>query len=533
VIVRRHSRWLVGLLPALLVLAASAMAFYKIAVLGYNLDPIAASESYYVETVMEFDGHGTAVEVSLALPQTLGSQTVSDEAFGSGDMRFNVTSADGNRFGHWISDAVNGSRRVQYTATVVTRNVKYDIDSTLSMTQEIPGAVAAQLLPDSAIQSDAPDIVALADSLRLSPDSTLLFNVRTIYDYVTDGLKYVQYSGTTDALTAYHLGEASCGGKSRLMTALARQVGLPARLVGGKILSSGQSKATHIWVEMYISGYWVPFCPTNHYFAEIPSDYMILYYGEQPVISHTKDINFRFFFNLKKRLASLDKSLEKLQLNPLDILNIWSTFKRVAISLELLKIIIMLPIGVLAVVLFRNLIGIETFGTFMPALIAIGFRDTGLGYGLLLFSVIIAFGALVRVLLSRLQLLHTPRLAIILSLLVLFMLAMTALGVELGMLDLARVALFPMVILTLTVERFSIITEESGLAKALKLSALTLLVASCAYFLMSWRLLQSVVITFPEAILLVVAIYIYVGRYSGFRLMEWLRFRQVLVRSAS
>ena len=152
---------------------------------------------------------------------------------------------------------------------------------------------------------------------------------------------------------------------------------------------------------------------------------------------------------------------------------------------------------------------------------------------MLLFSVIIAFGALVRGVLSRLQLLHTPRLAIILSLLVLFMLAMTALGVELGMLDLARVALFPMVILTLTVERFSIIAEESGLVKALKLSALTLLVASCAYFLMSWRLLQSVVITFPEAILLVVAIYIYVGRYSGFRLMEWLRFRQILVRSAS
>ena len=509
------------------------MAFYKIAVLGYNLEPIAASESYYVETVKEFDGHGTAVEVTLALPQTLSSQTVSDEAFGSGDMSFNVTTENGNRFGHWASSTVNGSRRLQYTATVVTRNVKYSVDSTLATVQDVPGIVAAQLLPDSAIQSDSPDIVALVERLHLSPDSTMLFNVKTIYKYATDTLRYVQYSGTTDALTAYRLGEASCGGKSRLMTALARQVGIPARLVGGKILNSGQSKATHIWVEMYISGYWVPFCPTNHYFAEIPSDYMILYYGEQPVINHTRDINFRFFFNLKKRLASLDQGLQKLQQNPLDILNIWSTFKRVSISLELLKIIIMVPIGVLAVVLFRNLIGIETFGTFMPALIAIGFRDTGLAYGLLLFSLIIAFGTLVRALLSRIQLLHTPRLAIILSLVVLFMLALTAIGVEIGMLDLARVALFPMVIMTLTVERFSLITEESGLVKALKMSLLTMLVASCAFLLMSWRQLQMVVITFPEVILLVVAIYIYVGRYSGFRLMEWFRFRQIMTRSTS
>jgi len=516
--------------PAFLVIAASALAFYKIAFLGYNLEAVARSESYYLETVMEFDGHGTPVEVAMALPQTLSNQTVSDEAFGSDDMRFSVTTEGGNRWGRWSSNGVTGARRLNYTATVITRNLKFSIDSTLPTTQEIPGSVAAQLLPDSAIQSDSPDIKILADSLGLSQDSTMLFNAKAIYEYVTYGLTYVQYSGTTDALTAYHLGEASCGGKSRLMVALARHMGIPARLVGGKILSSGQSKATHLWVEMYIGGYWVPFCPTNKHFAEIPSDYMILYYGEQPIMSHTADINFKYYFNLKKRLVSSAQGLQSLKQNPVDILNIWTTFKRVAISLELLTIIIMLPVGVLAVVIFRNIIGIETFGTFMPALIAIGFRDTGLGNGMLLFAAIIFFGALVRTMLSRLQLLHTPRLAVILSAVVLFILLLTALGVQLGLLNLARVALFPMVILTLTVERFSLIAEESGFVKAARISVLTLLVAACAYSLMEWRLLQSVVITFPETILLVMAIFIYVGRYSGFRLSEYFRFRHLLAR---
>jgi transglutaminase-like putative cysteine protease len=527
----QNSRLVTGLLPAFLVIAASALAFYKVSFLGYNLEDVSQSESYYLETVMEFDGHGGPVEITMALPQNLPNQSVSDEAFTSDDLKFSVTNADGNRRGVWQSTSVRGKEHIGYTASVITRDEQYVIDSTLPTEQQIPAAVARYLLPDSSIQSDSPEIAELTDSLGLSSDSSFLFNATSIYSYATYGLKYVKYSGTTDALTAFHLGEASCGGKSRLMAALARHIGIPARLVGGKILSSGQSKATHIWVELYLDGYWVPFCPTNKYFAEMPSNYLILYYGEHPVITHTRDINFKYYFNLKKRLVSTAAGLAQLKNSPLDILNVWSTFKRVAISLELLKIIIMLPIGVLAVVLFRNIVGIETFGTFMPALIAIGFRDTGLWAGMLLFGLIIMFGALIRSLLNRMQLLHTPRLAIILSSVVLFMLFITGLGVSLGFLNLARVALFPMVILTLTVERFSIISEQFGWREAVRISALTLLVAGCAYTLMSWRQLQSVVIAFPETILVVIAIYIYIGRYSGFRLMEFSRFKHLLVRS--
>ncbi|HWR84090.1 MAG TPA: UUP1 family membrane protein [Candidatus Deferrimicrobium sp.] len=507
------------------------MAYYKIAWLGYNLDAVLESESYHLEAVLEFYGHGTDVDIELALPSSGPSQVVSDEAFSSEDMKFRVVSKDGNRRAEWMGESVNGRRTIAYTATVVTKNLLFKIDPSLAVHRQIAGDVGRYLLADSVVQSGSAEIAALADSLRLSADSTMLFNVTAIYEYVTNGLHYVQYSGMTDALTAYHLGEASCGGKSRLMVALARYVGIPARLVGGKILASGQSRATHIWVECYVQGYWVPFCPTNKHFAEVPSNYLILYYGEQPVVSHTKDINFKYYFNLKKRLVSNPSGLAALSRNPLDILNIWLTFKRVAISLELLKIIIMLPIGVLAVVLFRNLVGIETFGTFMPALIAVGFRETGLWRGVLLFGLLLMFGALIRHVLSRMQLLHTPRLAIILSGVVLFMLGITAAGIQLGWLELARVTLFPMVILTLTVERFALLSEEDGAKAAIRISLHTVLVAASAYLLMSWRLLQSVAISFPEMILAVIAIYIYIGRYSGFRLMEYSRFRHLFSRT--
>ncbi len=525
------SKLLIGVLPALLILAASAVAMYKIKFLGYNLEAVTQSESYHLEMVMDFNGHSSPVEISMALPKSLPNQTVSDEAFGSEDLKFSFQKTGINRRGKWSSSSIEGKRQLNYTATIITKNIKYEIDSTVMLSQQIPNNAALYLLPDRMIQSEDPAINVLADSLHLSSDSSVLYNSKIIYEFATFGLKYVRYSGTIDAVTAYHLNEASCGGKSRIMAALARNLGIPARLVGGKILSSGQSKATHIWVEFFVNGYWVPFCPTNKYFAEIPSNYLILYYGEVPFITHTKDINFKYYFNLKKRLTSTVAGLNKLKKNPLDILNIWATFKKVAISLELLKIIIMLPIGILAVVFFRNIVGLETFGTFMPALIAIGFRDTGLWNGMLLFSLIMCFGSVVRIVLDKLHLLHTPRLAILLSTVVLFNLALTAVGVSLGFLNFARVALFPMIILTLTVERLSIITEESGIWNALRIALLTMIVASSSYAIMSSRFLQSIVITFPETILVVIAIYIYIGRYSGFRLIEFTRFKHLLVRS--
>ncbi len=36
------------------------------------------------------------------------------------------------------------------------------------------------------------------------------------------------------------------------------------------------------------------------------------------------------------------------------------------------------------------------------------------------------------------------------------------------------------------------------------------------------------VISFPETIFVVIALFIYIGRYSGFRLMEHFRFRDLL-----
>ena len=49
------------------------------------------------------------------------------------------------------------------------------------------------------------------------------------------------------------------------------------------------------------------------------------------------------------------------------------------------RILLMVPLGALLLLILRNIIGIKTFGTFMPILIALAFRETQLLWGIILF----------------------------------------------------------------------------------------------------------------------------------------------------
>lgn len=83
--------------------------------------------------------------------------------------------------------------------------------------------------------------------------------------------------------------------------------------------------------------------------------------------------------------------------------------------------------------------------------------------------------------------------------------------------------------MTLTVERFATFCDEERLGQALRVTAATMLVVSAAYLLMAWETLQIVTVAFPEILLLVLAVFFIIGRWTGLRLSEYYRFRQFLL----
>jgi cytochrome P450 len=97
-------------------------------------------------------------------------------------------------------------------------------------------------------------------------------------------------------------------------------------------------------------------------------------------------------------------------------------------------------------------------------------------------------------------------------------------GMETGL----SVALFPMVIIAMTIERMSVVWEERGPADAMRAGAGSLLIATIAYIFMGLPWLEHLIFTFPELLLIVLALVLLAGRYTGYRLLELGRFKALI-----
>jgi hypothetical protein len=191
------------------------------------------------------------------------------------------------------------------------------------------------------------------------------------------------------------------------------------------------------------------------------------------------------------------------------------------------SVLLMIPIGALIMVVMRNIIGIDAFGTFMPVLIALSFRETQLFWGIILFTLLVALGLSIRFLLERLRLLLVPRLGAVLIVVVILMLIISVVSHKLGLETGLSVALFPMVIIVMTIERMSVVWEERGASDAIKAGLGSLLVAAVAYLAMGMDWLEHLIFTFPELLLFILAVVLLLGRYTGYRLTELRRFAPI------
>lgn len=512
-------------------LIPAGLMLYKLYVLDYPLFGLIPEVSYQVDISMQVDGHGDEIQMRTYLPRSSSRQSIMDEQSSSGVFSLELQSDALNRTAIWKADTVQGNQTVRYSYSVLGRHLRYELPPTLSIPKLYPANLQVYLKSEPGIPVEDP-LIALELAKILPPNPGIAQALYAIHRHLQDKFANRNFSGFTDALTALKLGEASCNGKGRLFVAMARKLNLPARLVGGLVLNPGSKRTSHQWVEVYVNGHWVPFDTINDHFAEIPANFVSLYYGDLGLFKHTSNINFQYHFKILKRLIPQADVQHDLSKSAFNILNIYSVFERVGISQNLLKILLMIPIGAFVVVIFRNVIGLETFGTFLPALIAAASRETGLLWGIVGFVLIILISSLVRRVLDSVQLLHSPKMAIMLTTVVMVMLVMTVLGVQFGLFELAHITLFPIAILAITAERFAIIETEQGWSKALQITLSTLVVICAAYFVMDSLFLQSMVLAFPELLLVAVALNLWLGKWVGMRLSEFYRFRRLIFQTS-
>lgn len=190
----------------------------------------------------------------------------------------------------------------------------------------------------------------------------------------------------------------------------------------------------------------------------------------------------------------------------------------------LFKNILLIPVGVLIVVLIRVLVGLRTSGTFMPVLIAVAFIQTSLITGLVGFFLVVGVGLLIRAYLSRHNLLLVARISAVIVSVIIIIAVFSIIAYKLGLTEGLKITFFPMIILAWTIERMSILWEEEGAKEVFVQGGGALSVALVAYFVLSNPWVRHITFNFIGLQLVIMALVLLCGSYTGYRLLELNRF---------
>lgn len=315
--------------------------------------------------------------------------------------------------------------------------------------------------------------------------------------------------------------------RARTMVTLCRAMMAPARLVVGFEIGQTANAVPRVWVEVFYQQRWIPFDTENGYSQTLPGNYVPVRRGGDSII---RVIEAKLAAEDGERYSirrlPTDPSVAKAETpHPLQIFDL----ERLPVPMHtVMSLLLLLPFGALITAVMRNVVGVQTFGTFAPALLAMSFIYADPQTGLAIFLIVVTAGLLGRWWLERLRLLMVPRLSIILTVAILCVVFSVSTFDFMGLTPSAQAVLLPMVILTILIERFHVTVEEDGLIFALKLSAGTLAVAVLCYMMLNWEEVGAWVLTYPEVHFFTIAAFILLGRYAGYRLTELWRFRDLV-----
>ncbi len=500
-------RYVYALAILLTVVGLSVFA-YKWRVLGFPVSENQETPVWTIESAIRFDSGPGSIKVNLHIPTlTPGFHMLNENSVSRG-YGFSLNYGSGGREAQWAVRRADGPQTIYYRISVYEDASSDQTDTTPpfppSPVINEPYNTAVDVIVSDVRDQSADTASFTSELLRRMNDPSPGPNVELMMSDVTSNTEFV------DVVTT--------------MLAAAR---IPARMVHGFILQGRQRRADPVtWLEVHDGDQWRYFNPTTGD-EGMPARYLIWWRGNERLVNVEGGSNVQVGFAVQEThldaVAIAETHATQKGIRLID----FSLYSLPIQTQAVYRVLLMIPIGALIMVFMRNFIGIDAFGTFMPVLIALAFRETKLVWGVVLFTLLVALGLSIRFLLERLRLLMVPRLSAVLIVVVLLMLLISLMSHKLGMETGLSVALFPMVIIAMTIERMSVVWEERGAADAMRAGFGSLMVAVAAYIGMGMSWLDHLIFTFPELLLVVLAIVLLAGRYTGYRLLEISRFKSL------
>lgn len=486
-------------LVGLLFIAGIGLTLHRHMALDIPWLPGETRQTWSIEAKVDFVAEGEEVIASLAIPGTQPGFTQLNQQTASPGYGLAYEERDNGKRVEWSIRQAEGSQSLYYKVDMLVD--PYAIPSESIKPPEVkaglekePYATAAkELLEGATARSASP--------YTLARELIVEFN---------------NQKQTAELL-------AQVKPRTAWLVHLLHQSGVPARLVHALELEDGRRRQELVdYLQVFDGEDYALFHPQTGKQGQ-PENLMLWQYHSGPVLEVIGGSNSSVTFSMIEQEQPFGVALNQ-KFADSQLLN-FSLYDLPIEEQALFKNILLIPVGVLVVVLMRILIGIKTSGTFMPVLIALAFIQTSLMTGLVGFLLIVGAGLIIRSYLSQLNLLLVARISAVIIMVIGMIAMFSIIAYKIGLTEGMKITFFPMIILAWTIERMSILWEEEGAKQVMVQGGGSLAVAIIAYLIMNNDLVRHLTFNFLGIQLILMAITLMAGSYTGYRLLELKRFK--------
>ncbi len=502
------SRSQLFLLSGILIATGLGLALYKNMAFGFPLTQAGSEDVWTVEAEISFVGEGQPARVSLALPRTSQDFMVLQEGFASPGYGFERREAVGGERAEWTRRNADAQQSLFYRVQLARRMGEFE-----TQVESAPPAPPPPFF-DQAQRTAAHRLIQVARSRSADARS---FTVQLL------ALLNLPNSDQNAEMLLRQVGDSE--GRVQLVRQLVALEAIPSRLTRGVLLEEGRRfqpmvPGLEIWVPE--SG-WLYFDVASGREGKPPNLFLWQRGGVSLLdVEGGQNSQVRFSI-LRESRPVTNLARQRAEASEAALLN-FSIYELPIEDQNVFKRLMLVPIGCLVIVILRNLVGMATSGTFMPILLALAFQETRLIPGIVLFLIIVSSGLAIRSLLSHLNLLVVARVSAVVIVVIGLMALLSIISHKLDLPVGLKVTFFPMIIIAWTIERLSILWEEEGARSAILQGGGSLVVAVIAYLFMTFPWVRYLTYTFPELLLVILALALLLGNYSGYRLTELRRF---------
>lgn len=505
------SRQQVYLLSTTLIGIGLGLTLYKYFFLHFPLLPGSVRTVWNVEAKITFEARKEPVSADLALPSMQSGYEILDESFASSGYQFNIEYRDDQRRAVWTREQDVGTQNLYYRMQVTPR-----IGRTISTEEaDKPPSDESKPIWLAAQHEAALSMIRLAKEQAATPDN-----------FTHELLKLLNSDQQAD--DTYRLISADKTiSRANMALKLLAEAGEQAHIIRGIQLGDRTHNDPPVeLIEVYESGQWQIYDPETAT-AGLPADFFIWQRGGPSLLDVVGGRQSKIRFSVLSNVIPAKNIALKLAKEQTVALVDFNIYSLPVEKQNVFKSLLLVPIGALVVVIFKIWIGVRTSGTFMPVLIALAFIQTTLFTGIAILLVLVGMGLWMRSYLSKTDLHMAARIGAVLIIVVMLMAGFSVASHKLGFDQALSLTFFPMVILAWTIERMSITWEEDGPKEVAIQGSGSLIVAITAYLAMTNSLVEHLTFNFPELLLGILGIILLLGQYTGFRLLEFYRFRHM------